>query len=404
MSLINKLNQKKSGLSAYSAYEGEYVYPKLEGPLKNHMRFKGQEVIVWSFNDYLGLQSDERVIQAEVELVKQYGSSYPAGSRLLTGNTRHHEELEARLAQLVDRPALLLNFGYQGIFSVVDSLVDRHDTILYDQQVHASLIDGVRLHQGPKFSFRHNDIAHLGKLLSKVPTGSEVLVLVDGVFSMRGDTANLAQIIPLKKTHEFTLLVDDAHGFMSFGERGSVGHWLPEVDIYISTFAKALATTGGFVAAHEDFINYFKYNLRSQTFGRTLPLLNVASVLFKLDLLAREGEQRRAKLWQNTRTLQEGLIRLGYDVGDTCSPITPVYLSCSEKVAAQFSSALRYEYGIFCSTVVYPVVPKGVMILRLIASALHEPEDIAQTLEAFGILAERFSLQGVAERLEREYE
>ena len=392
MSLINKLNQKKSGLSAYSIYEGEYVYPKLEGPLKSRMQFKGKEVIVWSFNDYLGLQSDERVIEAEAEIVQQYGSSYPAGSRLLTGNTAYHEELEARLAHLLGRSTLLLNFGYQGILSVVDSLVDRHDTILYDQQIHASLIDGVRLHQGPKFSFWHNDIVHLSKLLSKVPTGSEVLVLVDGVFSMRGDTADLAQIVPLKQAHDFTLLVDDAHGFMSFGEQGSVGHWLPEVDIYISTFAKALATTGGFVAAHEDFINYFKYNLRSQTFGRTLPLLNVASVLFKLELLAQEGEARRAKLWQNTRTLQEGLIRLGYNIGDTCSPITPVYLACSEEVAAQFSSALRYEFGIFCSAVVYPVVPKGVMILRLIASALHKPEDITQTLEAFAILAERFSI------------
>ncbi|WP_020603078.1 aminotransferase class I/II-fold pyridoxal phosphate-dependent enzyme [Spirosoma spitsbergense] len=397
MSILEKLNQKKTGLTSYAQYENEYVYPKLEGPLKSRMNFKGNEVIVWSFNDYLGLQSDERVIEAEVEIVKKYGSGYPAGSRLLTGNTAYHEQLEHEISQLIDKDVLLLNFGYQGIMSVVDSLVDRHDTIIYDQQVHASLIDGVRLHQGPKFSYRHNDIFQLGRLLSKVQPGSEVLVLVDGVFSMRGDTANVADILRLKETYDFTLLVDDAHGFMSFGEHGSVGELMPEVDIYISTFAKALATTGGFVAARKEFIDYFKYNLRSQTFGRTLPLLTVASVLFKLKLLAQEGIERRNKLWKNTRLLQEGLKAMGYDIGNTCSPITPIYLTCSEKEASAFLKELRYTYGVFCSPVVYPVVPKGTMILRLIVTALHEERDISQTLDAFAKLQQTFALNCVLE-------
>ncbi|GAB3716588.1 aminotransferase class I/II-fold pyridoxal phosphate-dependent enzyme [Spirosoma flavus] len=397
MSLLKKIKNKTNGLSAYSQYQGEYIYPKFDGPLKSRMAFNGKEVIVWSFNDYLGLQSDEKVVQAEIEIVKKYGAGYPAGSRLLTGNTIYHEQLEYQIGQLIGKETLLLNFGYQGILSVVDSLVDRQDTIIYDQQVHASLIDGVRLHQGPKFSYRHNDIQQLSKLLSKVKPGSEVLVLVDGVFSMRGDKANLTDILSLKENYDFTLLVDDAHGFMTFGEQGSVGNLMPQVDIYISTFAKALATTGGFVAAQKEFINYFKYNLRSQTFGRTLPVLTVASVLFKLKLLADEGIERRNKLWENTRLLQEGLKTIGYDIGNTCSPITPIYLSCSEEKAAALLKELRYRYGIFCSPVVYPVVPRGVMILRLIVTALHEEKDIIQTLDAFANLQQRFALNGILE-------
>ncbi|WP_020602376.1 aminotransferase class I/II-fold pyridoxal phosphate-dependent enzyme [Spirosoma spitsbergense] len=389
MSILEKLNRKKTGLTAYAQHENEYVYPKYERPLKSRINFKGNEVITRSFNDCLGLQSDERIIQAEVE----YGSGYPGGSRLLTGNTAYHNKLEHGISQLIDKDVLLLNFGYQGIVSAVDSLVDRHDTIIYDQQVHTNLIDGVRLHQGPKFSYRHNDIYQLGKLLSKVQPSSEVLVLMDGVFSMRGDKANGTDILKLKETYDFTLLVDDTHGFVRFYEHGSVEELMPEIDIYISTFAKALATTGGFVAARKEFIDYFKYNLRSQTFSRTLPLLTVASVLFKLKLLAQEGDERRNKLWKNTRLLQEGLKAMGYDIGNTCSPIIPVYLTCSEKSAAAFLRELRYTHGVFCSPVVYPVVPKETMILRLTVTALH----ITQTLNAFAKLQQTFVLNSVRE-------
>ena len=289
---------------------------------------------------------------------------------------------------------LLLNFGYQGIMSVVDSLVDRNDVIIYDQLVHASLIDGVRLHQGAKFSFKHNDIDHLEKHLANAAKreGAETLVLVDGVFSMRGDTARVSEIVELKKTYDFTLLVDDAHGFMTFGERGSVGELIDEVDIYISTFAKSLAIIGGFVAAKKEYIDYFKYNLRSQTFGRTLPIINVASVLFKLKLLEKEGEQRRKKLWHNTQLLQNGLKKIGYNIGDTCSPITPIYLKCSEELATIFIRELRNKYGIFCSVVVYPAIPKGQMILRLIVTALHDEKDINETLTAFSILQDELNV------------
>lgn len=393
MSFLEKLKKKNAGLSAYSRYAGEYVYPKLEGPLRSRMRFKGKEVIVWSFNDYLGLQSDPRIIDYEVEIVKKFGAGYPAGSRLLTGNTDYHEELEYEISKLVGKETLLLNFGYQGIMSVVDSLVDRNDTILYDQLVHASLIDGVRLHQGPKSSFRHNDINHLRKHLSNASKREgEILVLVDGVFSMRGDTARVEEILKLKEEYDFALLVDDAHGFMTFGEHGSVGELMDGVDIYISTFAKSLAIIGGFVSARKEFIEYFKYNLRSQTFGRTLPVVDVASVLFKLKLLKEEGEERRKKLWNNTQYLQDRLKGIGYDIGNTCSPITPIYLECGEDIAAEFINELRNRYGIFCSVVVYPVIPKELMILRLIVTALHSERDIEETITAFSILDKKYNI------------
>ncbi|MCK8496095.1 pyridoxal phosphate-dependent aminotransferase family protein [Spirosoma sp. RP8] len=401
MSLLDKLNSRKNGFSNYAEYQGEYIYPKLTGPLRSRMHFKGKQVIVWSFNDYLGLQSDERVIEAETEVVKKYGAGYPAGSRLLTGNTDYHERLEHEIRQLVRKEVLLLNFGYQGIMSVVDSLVDRNDIIIYDQGVHASLIDGVRLHQGAKHSFRHNDVEHLRKHLDhsgKKPE-AETLVLVDGVYSMRGDTARLNEILSLKQSYDFTLLVDDAHGWLTFGERGSVGELISEVDIYISTFAKSAAIIGGFVAADKGFIDHFRYNLRSQTFGRTLPLINVASVLFKLQLLKEEGEERRAKLWRNTKHLQEGLKQSGYNIGDTCSPITPIYLQCEDEVANNFIQQLRYKYGVFCSVVVYPVIPKGQMILRLIATALHDEKDIEETLRAFSILNQELNINNQTEHM-----
>ena len=397
MNLLDKIKKKNSGLSAYAKFAGEFVYPTLTGPLKSRMNFKGKEVIAWSFNDYLGLQSEERVIEYETKIVKKYGAGYPAGSRLLTGNSDFHEQLEQEISQLIDKEVLLLNFGYQGIMSTVDSLVDRNDTIIYDQLVHASLIDGVRLHQGAKHSFRHNDMDHLEKHLAKASaTGAGgILVLVDGVFSMRGDTAKIAEILKLKDSYEFTLLVDDAHGFQTFGECGSVGELMPGVDIYISTFAKSLAIIGGFVAASGEFIEYFKYNLRSQTFGRTLPIVDVASVLFKLKLLKNEGTERRNKLWNNTRQLQQGLKQLGYEIGNTCSPITPIYLNFDEETASAFIGELRYKYRIFCSAVVYPVIPKGQLILRLIVTALHNDIDIAETLNAFTILKETYRIENL---------
>ncbi|WKN46516.1 aminotransferase class I/II-fold pyridoxal phosphate-dependent enzyme [Tunicatimonas pelagia] len=392
MRLIDKIRQKKEGLAVYDEFYGELVYPKLEGLLKNRMLFKGREVITWSFNDYLGYQCDQRVIEAETAFVSMFGAGYPAGSRLLTGNTEYHEKLEDEIAQLVGKPTMLVNLGYAGIMSTIQSLVDRNDTVIYDQEVHACLVDGARLHLGKRRSFRHNDIEHLEAQLkaSKSALGG-TLVLVDGVYSMRGDCAALSAIIELKKRYEFTLLVDDAHGWLTFSNQGSVGDLMKEVDIYIATFAKAAATVGGFIAADKDIIQHLKYNVRSQVFGRTLQLVNVYSVLFKLDLIRDEGDNRRNTLWSNTKKLQTGLQSIGLNIGDTTSPITPVYFDCPEEVSAEIIQTLRYEYGIFCSCVTYPVIPKGRFILRLIVTALHTDDDIKQTLKAFSYVKERLS-------------
>ena len=354
------------------------------------MQFKGREVITWSFNDYLGYHCDQRVIEAETEIVRKFGAGYPAGSRLLSGNTEYHENLETELANLIGKPTMLFNLGYAGIMSTVQSLLDRNDTVIYDQEVHACLVDGARLHIGKRKSFRHNDIEHLeAQLKSSESTLGGTLVLVDGVYSMRGDCAALRDIIVLKEKYDFTLLVDDAHGWLTFSDQGSVGDLMDKVDIYIATFAKAAASVGAFVAADKDIIKHLKYNVRSQVFGRTLQLVNVCSVLFKLKLNQSEGEERRRLLWQNTEQLQKGLKQLGLNIGDTTSPITPVYFNCSEDISAEIIRNLRYEYGIFCSCVTYPVIPKGRFILRLIVTALHTDEDIAQTLKAFSYVRNR---------------
>lgn len=395
MSLLEKIRKKKNGLSGYSSSYGYFVYPKLTGLLKNRMIFNEKEMIVWSINDYLGLTCDERVIKADTETVKEFGVGYPAGSRLLTGNTEYHELLESEISKLIGKSTLILNLGYPGIVSIVQSLVDRNDTIIYDKEVHASLIDGVKLHLGNRFPFNHNNIEHLQNRLEKVQSkrkeGSEVLVIVDGVFSMRGDVAKLKEIVNLKKTYDFTLLVDDAHGFQVFGEQGSVGYLdvMKSVDIYIGTFGKALGTAGGFVSANKDIVEYFKYNLRSQIFGKSLLLVNVMSILFKLDLLKAEGECRRKKLWNNTNSLQSGLQERGFNIGDTCSPITPVYIEGSEEIAGNFIRDAREDFGVFCSGVVYPVIPKGKIIIRLVVTSSHTNEDIKQTLNAFSELKNR---------------
>ena len=354
------------------------------------MRFKGREIITWSFNDYLGFHSDQRVIEAETEIVRKFGAGYPAGSRLLTGNTEYHEQLEDELAEMIGKDTMLINIGYAGIMSTVQALLNRNDTVIYDQEVHACLVDGARLHLGKRKSFRHNDIDHLESLLKASESAlGGTLVLVDGVYSMRGDCAALSDIIELKKCYDFTLLVDDAHGWLTFSNRGSVDKLMSHVDIYIATFAKAAATVGGFVAADREVIKHLKYNVRSQVYGRTLQLVNVCSVLFKLDLIRNEGDDRRKTLWNNTKQLQTGLRELGLNIGDTASPITPVYFECPEEVSAEIIHNLRYQYGIFCSCVTYPVVPRGRFILRLIVTALHTDEDIAQTLKAFSYVRNR---------------
>jgi len=358
--------------------------------VKNRMFFKGKELIVWSYNDYLGLTSDEKVIEVEVEAVKKYGISYPTGSRVLAGNTEFHEKLEYELSLLTGKSCMILNLGYVGIVSIIQSVVDRHDIIIYDQEVHACLLDGITLHKGDRYSFKHNDKEHFENQLKKSiklrKKNSEIIVIVDGVYSMRGDTSILREIADLKKIYDFTLLVDDSHGFLVFNGIGtpSLLNVMDSVDIYISTFGKALGTLGGFVSADKEFINFFKYNLRSQIYARSLSVVNILSVLYKLDLLKNDNT-RRDTLWKNTNLLQNGLKDIGLNIKETSSPITPIYIEGVIN-AKKMVNYLREVKNIFCSGVVYPIVPKDTILLRLIVTALHTNEDIEMTLKAFSEL------------------
>ena len=388
MALLDKIRTRANLLSQFSDGYGYLVYPELKGPIKNRMMFQGKEVIVWSLNDYLGLSCDERVIQVETEAVSRYGISYPGGSRMLSGNTAYHEQLESQLEKMTGKKAMLLNLVYAGSISILQALVDRNDIVLYDQEVHASIIDGIKSHTGMRYSFKHNNIDHLQHLLAKANNSrkinSEIVIVVDGVFSMTGHLSKLEDIVKLKNDYDFTLIVDDSHGFLVFAEGSSPDHFtlMEDVDIYISSFGKALGNVGGFVCANRDFIDYFKYSLRSQVFGRSLSIINVISSLYKIEILNGDTEVR-GKLWKNTHMLQNGLRSIGFDIGDTMSPITPIYLKGDGETAAKVMHLLRDEFNLFCSGVTYPVTPKNTTLLRLIPTALHTDHDIDYTLDSF---------------------
>jgi glycine C-acetyltransferase len=388
MALIEKLQKRDQGISAFAENYGSFVYPKLEGPIKNRMLFHGKEVIVWSLNDYLGLSCDPQILSLEKDLIGKYGMSYPGGSRLLSGNTEYHEKLEGELSTFIGKDCMLMNLMYAGTISILHSLLDRNDIAIYDQRVHASIIDGLKGHVGKKLSFKHNNVDHLRIQLKRATElkqrDSEIFVVVDGVYSMTGEVAPLKELTKLKDEFDFTLIVDDSHGFLVFQEGGTPQHFnvLERVDIYFSSFGKALGNIGGFVAAHPEVISYFKYNLRSQIFGRSLSVVHVLSVLEKLQILARDSS-RRINLWRNTITLQSGFKEIGFDLGKTESPITPIFIKCELQLARLLVIALRDTFGIFCSGVVYPVIPKDQILLRLVVTALHDAEDIRQTLSAF---------------------
>jgi glycine C-acetyltransferase len=398
MGLLEKIKEKKGGLGAFSDGYGYLVYPELCGLIKNRMHFNGKEVIVWSHNDYLGLSCDERVMRVESEAIKNFGISYPGGSRLLSGNTSYHEELEDELEKLIGKKIMLLNLVYAGSISILQSLLDRNDILLYDQSVHASLIDGIRTHTGTRLSFRHNDVEHLHAQLTKCQqrrnVNSQMAVVVDGVYSMSGDVTNLDQIAGLKRDFDFTLVLDDSHGFMVFEEGTTPDsfHLMNHVDIYIASFGKALGNVGGFVAADKSFIDYFKFTLRSQIFGRSLSVINIISTLFKLKII-RDDQSIYLRLWSNTKRLQLGLRELHFNIGNTSSPITPLYLNGDGNIAAAWMSMLREEFNIFCSGVTYPVTPKGLTLLRLIPTALHTIQDIEFTLQAFRSVLKRIELE-----------
>ncbi len=372
---------------------GYFTFPKLEGEINSRMKFRGKEVIVWSLNNYLGLASHPEVRKVDAEAAKEFGLALPMGARMMSGNSNYHEQLEKELAEVEHKEdAILLNYGYQGIMSAIDTLCGRHDVVVYDAESHACIIDGLRLHAGHRYVFKHNDIEDFEKqlerataLIDKQGRGG-ILVITEGVFGMAGDQGKLKEICDLKKKYSFRLMVDDAHGFGTLGKTGAgVGEeqgCQDEIDLYFSTFAKSMASIGAFLAGPRVVIDYVRYNIRSQIFAKSLPMPIVIGNLKRLDML-RTMPELKEKLWSNARKLQNGLKERGFDIGKTDSVVTPVYMNGGVEEATAMVMDLRENYGIFCSIVVYPVIPKGHIIYRLIPTAAHTDKDIEQTLKAF---------------------
>ncbi len=372
---------------------GYFAFPKLEGEIGSHMKFRGKEMIVWSLNNYLGLANHPEVRKADAEGAKEFGLASPMGARMMSGNTNLHEQLEAELAAFeMKEDVALFNYGYQGMVSLIDVLCSRHDVIVYDGESHACIIDGLRLHTGHRYVYKHNDIVNLEKQLQRATALIEkqnaggILVITEGVFGMAGDQGKIKEIAALKDTYEFRLLVDDAHGFGTMGKTGAgAGEEQgvqDKIDLYFSTFAKSMASIGAFIAGDKDIIDYIRYNIRSQIFAKSLPMPLVVGNLKRLELL-RTQPQLREKLWANARKLQKGLKERGFDIGNTDSVVTPVYMKGGVEEATAMVMDIRENYHIFCSIVVYPVIPKGHIIYRLIPTAAHTDEDIQKTLEAF---------------------
>ena len=372
---------------------GYFAFPKLEGEIGSRMKFRGKEVIVWSLNNYLGLANHPEVRKADADGAAQYGLALPMGARMMSGNSNLHEQLESELASFVSKEdCALLNYGYQGMVSLIDVLCSRHDVIVYDAESHACIIDGLRLHPGHRYVFKHNDVDDCEKqllrataLIEKQGAGG-ILVITEGVFGMAGDQGKLKEICALKQKYEFRLLVDDAHGFGTLGKTGAgAGEeqgCQDEIDLYFSTFAKSMASIGAFIAGQTDIVDYIRYNIRSQIFAKSLPMPLVVGNLKRLELL-RTHPEFKEKLWSNAKKLQSGLKEKGFDIGKTDSPVTPVYMTGGVEEATAMVMDLRENYGIFASIVVYPVIPKGHIIYRLIPSAAHTDEDIETTLIAF---------------------
>ncbi len=406
--IFDRIIENKGPLGKWASQaEGYFVFPKLEGPISNRMKFRGKDVITWSINDYLGLANLPEIKKVDSDAALEHGTAYPMGARMMSGHTNYHEQLEQELAAFVNKEAsYLLNFGYQGFMSVIDALVSKDDIIVYDVDCHACIIDGVRLHVGKRFTFMHNDVESLEKNLERATkmaneTGGGILVISEGVFGMRGEQGKLKEIAALKKKYNFRLLVDDAHGFGTLGKTGAgAGEEQgvqDDIDVYLATFAKSMAGIGAFVAADKGIIEYLKYNMRSQMFAKSLPMVFVKGALKRLDML-RTMPELKAKLWENVNALQSGLKERGFDIGTTQSCVTPVYLNGSIPEAMALVKDLRENYGIFCSIVVYPVIPKGLILLRLIPTATHTMEDISETLDAFSAIRDRLE-NGTYKRL-----
>ncbi|MBX7201929.1 MAG: aminotransferase class I/II-fold pyridoxal phosphate-dependent enzyme [Bacteroidia bacterium] len=397
MDLFEKLKLNRGPLGAYAKdVHGYFTFPKLEGPIAPRMTFRGKEMLTWSLNNYLGLANHPEVRKADADAAAEFGMAYPMGARMMSGDSDYHIRLERELADFEKKEdAILMNFGYQGIMSAIDALVDRHDVIVYDSESHACIVDGVQLHMGKRFVFPHNDIKNLETQLERATrlvadTGGAILVITEGVFGMSGDQGKLKEIVELKKKFQFRLLVDDAHGFGTMGKTGAGASeeqgCMDGVDIYFGTFAKSMASIGAFIASEKQVVEYLRYNTRSQIFAKSLPMPLVIGALKRLELL-RTRPELKENLWKIVNALQDGLRKAGFELGNTQSPVTPVFLNGSIPEAANLIFDLRENFNIFCSMVVYPVVPKGVIMLRLIPTAVHTLEDVKYTIDAFSSIA-----------------
>ncbi len=397
--LFERIQSNKGPLGKWASQaEGYYVFPKLEGELGPRMQFHGKEILNWSINDYLGLANHPEVRKADADAARDYGAAYPMGARMMSGHTTLHEQLQNELAAFVQKEsAYLLNFGYQGMVSTIDALVTKNDVIVYDVDSHACIIDGVRLHMGKRFTYKHNDVESIEKNLQRATkmaeeNGGGILLITEGVFGMRGQQGKLKEIVALKEKYNFRLLVDDAHGFGTLGKTGAGAgeeqNCQDGIDVYFSTFAKSMASIGAFIAGDKDIIDYLKYNLRSQMFAKSLPMIFTVGALKRLEML-RSMPELKDKLWENVNALQNGLKSRGFDIGDTNTCVTPVYLSGSIPEAMMLVNDLRENYHIFLSIVVYPVIPKGIILLRMIPTASHTLSDINETLDAFEAVREK---------------
>jgi len=404
--VFDKILKDKGPLGQYQKEaDGYFMFPKLEGEINPRMKFRGKEVLTWSLNNYLGLANYPEVRKADAEGAAKWGLAYPMGARMMSGQTSLHEELEAKLARFVGKErAYLLNFGYQGMISIIDSTVGRNDVLVYDADSHACIFDGLRLHMGKRFVFAHNDIASLEKQLEHATrvaetTGGGILVITEGVFGMEGDLGMLDKIVALKNKFKFRFLIDDAHGFGTMGKTGAgTGEHFgvqDQVDLYFATFAKAMAGIGGFIAGDKVVIDYLQHNMRSQIFAKSLPMAMVYGALKRLELLQTKPELRE-NLWKIVHALQDGLRAKGFNLGHTASPVTPVFLSGTVGEATNIIYDLRENYGIFCSIVVYPVVPKGVILIRIIPTAAHSLQDVDYTIHAFSEVLKKLK-EGVYE-------
>ncbi len=399
--IFDKIKKNRGPLGQYSkGVHGYFTFPKLEGEIGNKMIFRGKECLVWSVNNYLGLANHPAIREVDAKASADWGLAYPMGSRMMTGQTSEHEALENEISDFMEKEdTILLNFGYQGMVSAIDAVVDRNDVIVYDSESHACILDGMRLHAGKRFVFKHNDMESFDKQMERATkivaqSGGGILVITEGVFGMAGDQGKLKEIVDFRKSgkYEFRLFVDDAHGFGTVGKKGQGSgeeqgvH--DEIDILFGTFAKSMASIGAFICAEENIVEFLRYNMRSQVFAKSLPMPLVVGARKRLEMLRTQPEHKE-KLWKIATSLQEGLVEAGFDIGVTNSCVTPVFLQGNLAEATNLTFDLRENYNIFCSIVIYPVVPKDVIMLRLIPTAAHTLEDVKYTIDTFVTVKEK---------------